>query len=314
MKRLFCGLSCLAIFALGCEMSAKPIVGSGEYDYQLRDVDPVLLPVDQGLLVADANPIPFIDAGPPLSTDDGPDGSEIAMGRPQQGDAGPERMGRRPDAGERPMAGNGGNMGPRPDGGPMRMPGNGGDPRPDPGACGECNEGFVCLESVDRCMPDCRLANNRCPQRAPTCNEDTGLCIPEGMGEPGAGRNPPERPDAGIVNEDPAREGLNDEGGCGGCPEGRVCAEMAGRCMPDCRIGNRGCPNDRPDCEEETGLCMPEGRADNQGPPCDQGCGRAGVCDPATDRCVRDCRSIIGRCTPDTPVCNPATGLCQVED
>ena len=265
-------IGAVCVLALGCEVSSEPTEAAGPDEYQLRDARMVNLAADTGPVTN----VPAVDAG----LEDALDGSPLDSGREDGSVDGPA------DGSElQPER-------PREDSGrPVRSQG---------GDCGACDDGFVCLASIERCVPDCRLDSNECPARAPSCDQSTGTCIPSERGD-GPGMADDERGD----------------GPCGECDEVSVCAPGLGRCVPDCRVEGQLCPDQRPDCDEGTGLCLPGPPVEDGGVPpedaeggCGDGCGRAAVCDPVTAMCVRDCRSIIGRCSPAAPNCDPQTGLC----
>jgi hypothetical protein len=121
------------------------------------------------------------------------------------------------------------------------------------------------------------------------------------------------------------------------CPTDTVCAPM-GLCVPDCRVGEHACPNERPVCDETTGFCEPGSRGDGGLPPRGDGglpprgdgglpprgdggppplppcetideCDDDQVCAPM-GHCVPDCR-ITERCPSRLPVCDEETGLCE---
>ena len=82
------------------------------------------------------------------------------------------------DANQNPLGGNtpaGGAGGMGGAGGINSGMGMGGDSCADGAAC---PEGQVCAPRDEVCRPDCRVDGHQCPDMAPNCNQDTGLCAP----------------------------------------------------------------------------------------------------------------------------------------
>jgi hypothetical protein len=88
--------------------------------------------------------------------------------------------GQRSDGGPRPRGDGGlpprgdGGLPPRGDGGLPPRGDGGPPPLPPCETIDDCDEDQVCAP-LGFCVPDCRILE-RCPQRLPVCDEDTGLC------------------------------------------------------------------------------------------------------------------------------------------
>ena len=267
-----------AALLLGCEVTTNGESPGASPNYQQRDAEAVVALSDGGLA--------FGDSGEPLQAlDFGADGMEGDDSMVTDGGSGTPPIS--------DLGGIDGEASPDSDGGGAES------------QCDPCSTGFVCLPPIGRCVPDCRLEGNSCPERAPTCNQDTGTCIPSGRQPEGDGA------DLGGSDAGPVPD-ADELGPCGICEMGSVCAGDISRCVPDCRLDGQDCPGDRPVCEASSGLCL-VGMAEGEAPAdCAEACGRGAVCDPQIGECVRDCRSIIGRCPDDGSMCNRETGLCTL--
>ena len=99
------------------------------------------------------------------------------------------------------------------------------------------------------------------------------------------------------------------------CPQGKVCADIVGMCVPDCRLQNNNCPNENLECNESNGICEPSTQNNSNNNP-NENCGdnneceQGFICAPQLERCVPDCRLPSNSCPSHHPECDENSGMC----